>query len=68
MAMCGAPEHLRSNNGPDVTANVVREWLAKVCVTTLCIEPGSAWETNSVESLNAKLRDELPIGEIFRTP
>jgi putative transposase len=29
------PEHLRSDNGPEMTAKVVRDWLAKVGVTTL---------------------------------
>jgi putative transposase len=35
MATRGVPEHLRSDNGPEMTAKVVRDWLAKVGVTTL---------------------------------
>jgi transposase InsO family protein len=65
MATRGVPEHLRSDNGPEMTAKVVRDWLAKVGVATLYIEPGSPWENGYVESFNGKLRDELLNGEIF---
>jgi SAM-dependent methyltransferase len=34
----------------------VREWLSRVGVTTLFIEPGSPWENGHVESFNGKLR------------
>lgn len=61
----GVPEHLRSDNGPEFTASVVRDWLKKVRVKTLFIEPGSPWENGYVESFNGKLRDELLNGEIF---
>jgi transposase InsO family protein len=67
MATRGVPQHLRSDNGPEMTAKVVRDWLAKVGVTTLYIEPGSPWENGYVESFNGKLRDELLNGEIFHT-
>ena len=40
----GTPEHLRSDNGPEFTSKVVREWLPRVGVKTLFIEPGSLWE------------------------
>jgi transposase InsO family protein len=65
MATRGVPEHIRSDNGPEFTATVVRDWLAKVQVKTLFIEPGSPWENGYVESFNGKLRDELLNGEIF---
>jgi transposase InsO family protein len=65
MATRGVPEHIRSDNGPEFTAAVVREWLGRVGVTTLFIEPGSPWENGYVESFNGKLRDELLDREIF---
>ncbi len=37
------PDHIRSDNGPEFTARVVREWLKRVGVKTLFIEPGSPW-------------------------
>jgi transposase InsO family protein len=61
----GPPEHLRSDNGPEFTANVVRRWLRRVGVRTLFIEPGSPWENGYCESFNGKLKDELIDREIF---
>lgn len=61
------PDHIRSDNGPEFTTKAVREWLGRVGVKTLCIEPGSPWENGFVESFNGKLRDELLNGEIFYT-
>jgi len=63
----GVPENLRSDNGPEFTAKVVREWLKRIGVRTLFIEPGSPWENGYIESFNGKLRDELLNGEIFDT-
>jgi transposase InsO family protein len=63
----GIPEHIRSDNGPEFTAKAVREWLSRVGVRTLFIEPGSPWENGYIESFNGKLRDELLNGEIFTT-
>ena len=63
----GVPAYLRSDNGPEFVAKAVREWLARVGVQTLFIEPGSPWENGYVESFNGKLRDELLNGEIFYT-
>ena len=63
----GVPEHIRSDNGPEFTAKAVREWLGRVGVTTLSIEPGSPWENGSIESSHGKLTDELLACEIFDT-
>lgn len=40
----GVPEHIRSDNGSEFTAEAVREWLSAARVRTLFIEPGSPWE------------------------
>ena len=61
----GLPDHIRSDNGPEFTATAVREWLGKIGVKTLFIEPGSPWENGYIESFNGKLRDELLNREIF---
>jgi len=63
----GTPEHIRSDNGAEFTANAVRSWLKDLGVTTLYIEPGSPWENGYVESYIGKLRDELLNGEILDT-
>ena len=63
----GPPDHIRSDNGGEFTAKVVRDWLGRIGVKTLYIEPGSPWENGYNESFNGKLRDELLNGEIFYT-
>lgn len=63
----GAPEHIRSDNGSEFTAKVVRRWLTRLGVQTLFIEPGSPWENGYIESFNGKFRNELLNGEIFYT-
>jgi len=63
----GPPDHIRSDNGAEFTAIAVREWLGRIGVKTLYIEPGSPWENGYNESFNGKLRDELLNGEIFYT-
>jgi transposase InsO family protein len=63
----GIPEHIRSDNGPEFTAKVIRKWLNRIGVKTLYIEPGSPWENGYIESFNGKLRDELLNREIFTT-
>lgn len=63
----GVPDYVRSDNGPEFTAKRVKDWLERVEVKTLFIEPGSPWENGYVESFNGKLRDELLNGEIFDT-
>lgn len=65
MATRGVPQHIRSDNGAEFTAVVVREWLGRVGVKTLYIEPGSPWENGYVGSFNGKLRDELLNGDSF---
>ena len=61
----GPPEHLRSDNGPEFCAQALREWLGRIGVKTLYIQPGSPWENGYNESFNGKLRDELLDREIF---
>jgi putative transposase len=63
----GVPEHIRSDNGPEFTAKQVKDWLPKVGVKTLFIEPGSPWENGYNESFNGKFRDELLNGELLDT-
>ncbi len=58
-------DNIRSDNGAEMTAKVVRNWLTQVGAKTLYIEPGSPWENGYCKSFNGKLRDELLNGEIF---
>ena len=63
----GLPGFIRSDNDPEFTAKAVRNWLERLGVQTLFIEPGSPWENGYNESFNGKLRNELLNGEIFTT-
>ena len=54
----GLPEHIRSDNGSEFIARVLRQWLAQRGVKTLYIDPGSPWQNGHVESFNGSLRDE----------
>ncbi len=58
-------ELIRSDNGPEFSAQAVRDRIAAVGATTAYIEPGSPWENGYCESFNARFRDELLNGEVF---
>ena len=61
----GPPANLRSDNGPEFTARVVRQWLGGLGVKMLFIVPGSPWENGYNESFNGTFRQELLRREIF---
>ncbi len=60
-------DHIHSNNGSAFTATRVREWLGRVGVKKLFIEPGFPWENGYIESFNGKLRNELMACDVFDT-
>jgi transposase InsO family protein len=64
-AVRGAPEHVRSDNGPEFIAKELQSWLKRAAVNTLYIQKASPWENGYVESFNGKLRDELLNRELF---
>jgi transposase InsO family protein len=61
----GVPAFVRSDNGPEFVAKIVRDWINAVGAKTAYIVPGSPWERGCCESFNARFRDELLNGEIF---
>lgn len=63
----GEPGALRSDNGSEFTAQVVKEWLSAAGISTLYIEPGSPWENGYAESFNSRFRSDFLDREIFRT-
>jgi transposase InsO family protein len=64
-AMRGVPRHIRSDNGPEFIAVAIRQWLGRVNVEALYIEPGSPWENGYAESFHSRLRDEFLALEVF---
>lgn len=65
MLLKGIPEHIRCDNGPEMIAKCLRQWLGRLGTRTLYIEPGSPWENGYCESFNGKLRGECLNMEIF---
>ena len=61
----GIPVHIRSDNGSEFTARRVRQWLQRLQIRPLYIEPASPWENGYIESFNGRMRDELLNREIF---
>jgi len=55
----GAPEYLRMDNGPEMTAHALRDWCVLSRTGTAFIEPGAPWENPFVESFHSRVRDEL---------
>ena len=55
----GAPEHLRMDNGPEMTAHALQGWCASAGTATVYIDPGSPWQNPYVESFHSRVRDEL---------
>jgi putative transposase len=55
----GAPEHLRMDNGPEMTAHALQDWCRFSKAGTVYIEPGSPWQNPFVESFHSRVRDEL---------
>src|SRR5947207_1608294 len=60
-----APEHVRCDNGPELTANALRDWCRFSKAGSAYIEPGSPWQNPSVESFGSRIRDELLAVELF---
>lgn len=54
-----APAHLRMDNGPEMTAQALRDWCELSKTGTAFIEPGSPWQNPFVESFHSRVRDEL---------
>lgn len=63
----GVPEYLRSDNGPELVAEELIEWLDEQEVKTHHIDPGSPWQNPYGESFHATLRRECLSRELFHT-
>ncbi len=61
----GFPKFLRSDNGSEFIAAIVKEFLAENNIKAAYIEPGSPWQNGKGESFNGKFRDECLRMEIF---
>jgi putative transposase len=62
-----APQFIRMDNGPELTAHAIRDWCRTSGAGSAYIEPGSPWENPFVESFGGRVRDELLGVEAFAT-
>ena len=60
-----APAFIRCDNGPELTANALRDWCRFSGAGSVYIEPGSPWQNPYVESFGSRIRDELLAVEQF---
>ena len=63
----GPPCRLRSDNGPEFVAQVVRLWLEGTGSGPLYVAPGSPWQNGYAESFHSKVRDEFLDREEFES-
>ena len=63
----GAPEVLRSDNGPEFVSRALLSWVLNEGMRTALIEPGKPWQNGTCESFNGKFRDECLSLEWFRS-
>jgi len=61
----GIPRFIRSDNGPEFVAKILRDWLNSIGTQSAYIEPGSPWQNGYCESFNGKFRDQFLNGELF---
>jgi putative transposase len=59
IALHGVPEHLRMDNGPEMTAHALQGWCEDSKAATAYIDPGAPWQNPFVESFHSRVRDEL---------
>jgi len=63
----GAPQHLRSDNGPEFVSKALVKWMTTENVETAFIDPGKPWQNGTNESFNGRFRDECLGMEWFRS-
>jgi putative transposase len=62
----GAPQYLRSDNGPEFVATAILQWLQTAHIETAFIDPGKPWQNGTDESFNGKFRNEYLSLQWFR--
>ena len=62
----GAPQYLRSDNGPEFVALALLRWVQTVGIDPAFIDPGKPWQNGTDESFNGKFRNECLTVEWFR--
>ncbi len=63
----GPPCRMRSDNGPEFVAEVVRLWLEEAGSGSWPVAPASPWQNGYAESFHSKVRDEFLNREEFES-
>ena len=63
----GPPHRVRSDNGSEFAADVVRSWLEASGSGALYVAPASPWQNGYAESFHSKVRDEFLNREEFES-
>jgi putative transposase len=66
VSLHGAPQYLRSDNGPEFVALALLRWTQEVGIDPAFIDPGKPWQNGTDESFNGKFRNECLTVEWFR--
>lgn len=53
-----SPQFVRCDNGPEMTANALKDWCRFSGTGASYIDPGSPWQNPYVESFGSRVRDE----------
>jgi transposase InsO family protein len=61
------PERLRMDNGPELIAQVTKDWCVANMVDASYIDPGSPWQNGVCESFNGRFREEFLARDEFLT-
>jgi len=58
MIQYGVPGYIRSDNGNELIAAKVQQWLANNQIKAIYIDPGSRWQNGYIESFHSRFRHE----------
>jgi putative transposase len=59
------PEHIRTDNGPELTSHALADWARFGSVGCVFIDCRASWENGYCESFNGRFRDEFLTTETF---
>lgn len=65
IVLYGSPRAIRSDNGGEVIAKILREEMDRRGIQMATIDPGSPWQNGSNESFNGTFRKECLNAEVF---
>ena len=68
MLLDGVPAFIRSDNGPEMIARVLPQWLSGLGTKSLYIEPGSPWENGTASSPGASSETNCSMARSSTTP